>query len=308
MVLSEAIQQYMEHLISRRFVVKSLQNNRARLGHFLREEGDRELESFRPEDLQSYLNTPFLQGLARGTYNHYISAIKKFFQYCHDMGYMTKNPARVLMLVREEQPIIEYLTVDEIRKLFETKIPYEYNRWQYQLRDRLAFQLAIYGGLRSSEIINLKWRDIEWKQKEIFIRRSKNLKDRIIPIASIKLYNSLKLAYWCSKGRNIREPQDLNAYVMPGNRQGKKVQCHTLNVALRKTLALAGVQKKWPHMHMLRHTSATMYHRGKPNHKGMDIKTIQELLGHASIRTTEKYTHVDKSFLREEMMRSTPIR
>ena len=315
MKLSDGIKSYLDYLVLRKLTPKHIGHLQTRLKGLKLFLGDIELEAITPELIQSYLRTPHLQKLARGTFNHYIAHCRGFFTYCHDMGYMPKNPAQMLQFVKEEQRIIEYLSVDEIKRLLRVRYPYEHNKDGYQIRDQLAFRLAIFCGLRSSEIRSLRWEDVSWEQKEIFIRQGKNLKDRIVPIppAYRKLMKCLKAAYLARRGAQYHQPKDENEFVIDGYSYGMKpsrhvkMQAHTLNLALRRNLEHAKIKKKWPHMHMLRHTCGTMYVRGKPNQRGMDIRVVQELLGHTSIRTTEKYVHVDKSLLKQEMERTSPV-
>lgn len=307
MRLGKGIEKVLDNLIIKRFAPKTIINYRARLSRLYEFLGNIEVEKINSEDLTAFLKTPFCQKLARGTYNHYIAVIRSLFNYLHTTGYIQKNPARLLEFVREEEPIIEYLTIQEIKKLLKVRYPYGRHRWKLQLRDQLIFRLAIFCGLRTSDIRNLRFRDIEWDQREIFVRKSKNLKDRIVPITSNKLYNWLRVAYYCRKGVPFQGTCGPDEYVVQGVK-GKRVNAEIMGDTLRRCLKHAGIVKKWPHIHMLRHTCATMFLRGKVNQRGMDLRLIQELLGHASIKTTEKYAHVDKTHLRQEMLRALPQR
>lgn len=307
MDLRSATAQYLNFLLVRKLSPKTIGHHKTRLGYLANFLNNKEILEIKPEDLQGYFEHPDRQKLARGTYNHHIAHFRLFFQYCHNMGWIKENPARFLEFVREEEKIIEYLSVDEIKKLLNVKYPYGRHAWKLQLRDQLIFRLAIFCGLRSSEIRNLRWRDVEWSQKEIFIRKGKNLKDRIVPIANKKLYNWLKASYHCRKGVPYAGHCRDDEFVVMGCK-GKPANHEVMNDTLKRNLEFAGIRKKWPHMHMLRHTSATMYLRGRANTRGMDIRLVAELLGHANLKTTMRYAHVDKEHLRSEMHRSSPLR
>jgi integrase/recombinase XerD len=307
MDFASALNGYLNYLGVRRFQEKTISQQRIRLTVLKNFVENCEIEKITPETLQKFFESSYLQQLARGTYNHYISNAKTMFTYCHAMGWIKENPSRLLEFVREEDKIIEYLTIDEVKKLLKVKYPYGRHAWKLQLRDQLIFRLAIFCGLRSSEIRNLRWVDVEWSQKEIFVRKGKNLKDRIVPISNKKLYNWLKAAYHCRRGVPYMGHCRDEEYVVQGCK-GKPINHEIMNDTLRRNLEYAGIKKKWPRTHMLRHTSATMYLRGRSNQRGMDIRLVAELLGHANLKTTMRYAHVDKDHLRQEMQRANPMR
>lgn len=299
MKLNEAISGYLNQLTIKRFCPKVIKNYRCRFQHIMDSLGsETELEEIKPLDIQKVLVSPYLSSLARGTYNHYISVLRKFFGYYHDLGIISSNPAKGLNFVKEEQKIIEYLTLEELRRLLKTDYPYHTGpAKEYIMRDRLCVHLGALCGLRSSEARNLRWSEVNLEYGEIHVICGKNLKDRIVPIP----HPTWKLL----RSEFKRRKPSKTDFVLYGH-QGKPMNHEIINSIIQRLCQRAGLEKKWPHFHMLRHTCATLYLKGKPGKRGMDIRVLKELLGHADISTTQKYVHVDKGFLAEEMRRCLP--
>lgn len=301
MKMEQAIAEYMQYLGIKRFDIKTLKNHRNKLLIFCENipGGTKTvLSSITYKDVEKFLTSERIRKLARGTFNQYISVFKKFFWYFHSIGTIPVNPAMTLEFVREEQKIIKYFTLEQLRLLLHTKYVYRSGaRLEYQQRDEILMHLGGLCGLRSSEARKLTWADINFEYKELTVRKGKNLKDRIVPLPS--------QTYKLLKQEHKRKKPHQNDYVLYGF-WGKPMNHQIVNSVIKRLTKQAGIEIAEPHFHMLRHTCATIYLRGKPKERGMDIRVVKELLGHANISTTQKYTHVDKQFLAEEMRRCLP--
>lgn len=299
MILEQAIEEYLDYLQIKRFVPATIKNAQCRLRYLERHLGtNTNLSEITNKDLQKFLISPYPVSLARGTYNHYIALLRGFFGFYHDTGQILVNPAKPLEFVREEQRIVEYFTLEELRAILQTDHKYRYGPVkEFIMRDRTLVHLGALCGLRSSEARFLRWQQVNLEYGEIHVICGKNLKDRIVPMPKIT-WDLLKSEY-------KRKHPDKSDFVLYGFKE-KPMNHEIINSVIQRLCKDAGVDKRWPHFHMLRHTCATLYLKGKPKKRGMDIRVLKELLGHADISTTQKYAHVDKAFLAEEMKRCLP--
>ena len=168
--------------------------------------------------------------------------------------------------VKREQKLPVILSKEEIRKLVSAT---------RNVNHRLIIQIGYASGLRVSEIINLRWQDIDFDRNIIHIKRAKGKKDRIVMLSKKVKDNLMELA------------SDKEGYVFVTNRNGKYTQ-RTIQKILENTAHKAGIRKRIT-PHSLRHSFATHLLE-----KGVDIRYIRDLLGHSDISTTLIYTKVSK--------------
>lgn len=154
-------------------------------------------------------------------------------------------------------------------------------RTTYNLKHRLMIALAYGGGLRVSEVANLKVQDLNFQENIIYVRAGKGNKDRITLFSQTLKPDLAEFLY-------AKNPQN---YVFP-NRKGKKLTTRTLQKIFKSALLRANVQQQAT-FHSLRHSFATHLLEN-----GTDIRFVQELLGHSNIRTTQIYTKVTTNRLR----------
>jgi len=146
-----------------------------------------------------------------------------------------------------------------------------------------AVVMTAYGsGLRISEACSLRADDVDSKRKLIHVRDGKRARDRYVPLPD-RLRDFLR-EYW----RQVRPP---GPFLFPGAKAERPISRHAVRDALAKGIRKAGIKKR-VQMHTLRHSFATHLLEG-----GTDIRVIQVLLGHASIRTTVRYTHVSQKHI-----------
>lgn len=141
---------------------------------------------------------------------------------------------------------------------------------------RVALATAYAGGLRVSEVVALRACDIDSARMLIHIADGKGQKARLVPLSQV-LLGELR-AYW-----RAQRPQ---LWLFPGGKAGRPITAHALGNACRRAAEAAGLRKRVT-VHTLRHSFATHLLEG-----GTDIRTVQALLGHASLSTTSRYTHV----------------
>ncbi len=191
--------------------------------------------------------------------NRELNVLRKVFSLALDNDLIDKNPCRKLANLRIKNPPERYLSKEEEIQLLKQCNPIM----------RLIVQAAIYSGLRKNELLSLKWGDINLGEKYLIARETKNNTVREVPLCEpiIKILKSI--------------PR-IGEYVFTNPR----TRCAYKDVY--SNFSRAVIKSRIPHItfHQLRHTTAS-----RLNELGVDIVTIQEILGHANINTTRKYTH-----------------
>ena len=150
------------------------------------------------------------------------------------------------------------------------------------LRDKAMIQVAYGCGLRASEVVSLKVRDVDFSGRSIR-PMGKGMKERVVPLLG-EVAETLKI--YAENARPMLNKNELDILFL--SRNGHSLRREDFWKIVQKRGKLAGISASRLHPHVLRHSFATHLLR-----RGMDLRTLQELLGHASIATTEKYTHFD---------------
>lgn len=222
----------------------------------------------------------------------YLSAVRHWLAWLSEQGWIETNPAEKLELPKEEQRLpASYLTIREI----ETLLSVVDLSTPSGLRDRAILETFYSTGMRRAELINLRLDDLNRDDQLIMIRQGKGRKDRVVPIGRRALE-------WIEKylhdGRPelIAEATDTLFVTALGN----NIHPNNLTSLVRSYLTAAGITKRGS-CHMIRHTTATVMLE-----HGADLRSIQTLLGHEQLNTTQIYTHVSIKRLREVHKRTHP--
>ena len=244
------------------------------------------LSEIKPIHISKYLKVLIkLKSLKSSSISRLISSIKGFHLYLFINGHTNKNPAEMLTSPKINKHIPNVLTVNEIDKLLNSV---NINSLHYN-RNYAIISMLYSAGLRVSELINLKLISIIWDD-EIIIVLGKGNKERIVPFTQ-RLANILK-NYIENNRTFYSNKSHSNGYLFLSNR-GTKLSRMAIWKILDKTASpLKFNQKVSPHT--LRHSFATHLLEG-----GADLRAVQELLGHSDISTTQIYTHLDKTYLKE---------
>ena len=216
-----------------------------------------------------------------------LSSIRSFFAYLNRKKIITNNPARLLATPRQEKRLPAVLTVDDALRLMDSPG----SAADTELRDRAVLETLYSTGIRASELIGINHDDINRRDRLIRIR-GKGRKERIVPVGNKAL--AAIDAYLAVRTGNASIPAIFT------NKSGKRLTARTVQRILenyRKKLGLA--QKASPHT--LRHSFATHMLES-----GADLRAIQELLGHASLSTTQRYTHLNIDMLMETYDKAHP--
>lgn len=220
-----------------------------------------------------------------------LSTIRSFFKYLNREGILTSNPARLVSTPRREQRLPAVLTADDAQRLMDVPVTTASSNPDSILRDRAVLETLYSTGIRASELIGMNRDDIDRNDRLIRIR-GKGRKERVVPIGHKAL---AALETYLNEKSKVTE----HAAVFTGP-TGKRLTVRTVQRILenyRKKLGLT--QKASPHT--LRHSFATHLLEA-----GADLRAIQELLGHASLSTTQRYTHLNLDSLMETYDKAHP--
>ncbi|MEK6744732.1 MAG: tyrosine recombinase XerC [Nitrospirota bacterium] len=249
--------------------------------------GDRDLAGIDHQDLRQFLGHLISRKVKKSSLARKLSAVRAFFKYLDRKGIVQGNPARLIATPKQDKRLPSVLTVDDAQRLMDAPKGDAVD----DLRDRAVLETLYSTGIRASELIGINFEDINRNDHLIRIR-GKGRKERIVPVGS-KALDAID-AYAARKNDN-----DKGTAVFTGP-SGNRLTARTVQRILgnyRKKLGLS--QKASPHT--LRHSFATHLLES-----GADLRAIQELLGHASLSTTQRYTHVNLDSLMETYDKAHP--
>lgn len=239
---------------------------------------EKNIKEVNTEDIYEYIE--YLKGkYVYNTVIRKVSCIKSLFKFCYMEKLIDKDPSNKIKNLNKEKRLPEILTLEEIKKIINSFDHTPENR-----RNQMICKMLIATGARISEILNLEIKNVENTDFEFVKVFGKGSKYRYIPIYP-ELEKELK--EYINVYRSQLKSSVGSFLLFPGIRREnfwKVLNKHALNVGIEKKI----------HPHLFRHSTATLLLEN-----GADIRMVQEILGHASIKTTEIYTHVEKSTLKK---------
>lgn len=213
-----------------------------------------------------------------------LSTLRSFLDFGVRQKWVALNQAKTIRSPKIPKRVPRFLTVDEVFALL--AIPQGKN--VLEVRDKAILELFYASGLRLSELVGLNVEHMDMGQSFVKVLGKGN-KERLVPMG-VKALDSLKIYLDQRLGLLNRNPEEQAVFL---NKSGSRISCRAVERLLEKYLKLSGIQKKVT-PHVLRHTFATHLLNA-----GADMRGIQELLGHASLSTTQRYTHVELDKLME---------
>ena len=220
-----------------------------------------------------------------------LSGIRSFFKFVQLDGYREDDPTELLESPQIGDHLPEVLTTQEVDRL-EASI--DLSKWEGH-RNRAIIEVLFSCGLRVSELVNLKLSDLYLDDEYVRVL-GKGSKERLVPISPKAIQ---ELGYWFDDRHlmNIKPGEEDYVFL---NRRGAHLTRTMILIMIKAQAKEAGIQKTIS-PHTLRHSFATALLEG-----GADLRFIQALLGHEDIGTTEIYTHIDTTTLREEILQHHP--
>lgn len=226
------------------------------------------------DDIKTFLGWLHDNGLNKNSIRLKVSAVKSFFKFCKRKKIIDFNPANMLATPKRERRLPSFLTKDETNKLFKDIE----DQASKSSRDKCLIELLYSSGLRLSEALNLKVKDVDLSAKQVKVL-GKGRKERIVPVGA-KAINAIR--QYLEEKRADGESYEL----LFTSKSGTKLNPSVAYRMVRKNIGnISDIKRKSPHS--LRHTFATHL-----LDSGADIKSVSEMLGHKSLSTTQVYTHL----------------
>ena len=236
-------------------------------------------------NLRAYVRYLNAENISANSIKRALSCIRTYHKFLVSEGKMDHNPALQIDTPRVARKLPSVLTVEEIDKILHF-IP---KKAPMAMRDLAIFEMMYSCGLRVTELCNFKISNILWDSEMIRID-GKGDRQRFVPIGPIARTN---LKNYINKERPSLSQKNPNIAELFLSRNGRKLTRMMIWVLLKKWANTAEITKKIS-PHTLRHSFATHLLEG-----GADLRSVQEMLGHADISTTQIYTHLDKEHLKE---------
>tara|TARA_B100001057_G_C22754508_1_gene913120 strand:+ start:128 stop:1036 length:909 start_codon:yes stop_codon:yes gene_type:complete len=245
------------------------------------------------KDFQVYLAYLNDEKIKPRSQSRIISSIRSFFKFLVIENIIVNNPSELLETPKTGKKLPEFLSIDEINLLVN-----EVDRSKKEGERNLAILEVLYGcGLRVSELIELKISEIYWSDGFIRIIGKGN-KERLVPLGEIA---SKHLKIYINEIRVHNKISEKYIDYVFLNKNGDKISRVMIFKIIKKLTEKAGIKKNIS-PHTLRHSFATHLVEG-----GADLRAVQEMLGHESITTTEIYTHLDRSYLKQVILDHHPL-
>ena len=246
-----------------------------------------------PQDLRTFQSALQQAGYARTSISRKLASLRSFYRFAMREGIAKNNPAKPLRNPRRQRKLPHVLSNDEVGKLLLAPP----SNQVAGLRDRAILETMYSAGLRVSELVSLRDRDVD-PDEQIIRVRGKGRKERICPLGSYAIK-----AIRAYERKRVRDPKseslgrDAPVFV---NRFGRILTTRSVGRMLEKHIAVTGLDTRTS-PHTLRHSFATHL-----LDRGADIRSVQELLGHKSLATTQIYTHVSAANLRQVYEKAHP--
>jgi len=255
------------------------------LQHFLGWLG-RPVEEVTPAKISAYIDSLLAKGLAAKTINCRLDSVRGFYIYMgHEEGVPLPNPVKKGYALRLARPLPRYLKDEEVLRLFEAIIG---------PRDRAIFMLMLRCGLRVEEVTHLTLQDLDLAQRRILVCRGKGNKDRVIYIS----HDAYRALHDYLKSRSSSRVKEV-FLVGKGMYQGTPISVRGIQKRIEYYARKTGLNIS---CHHLRHTMATQLLNADA-----DLVTIQDLLGHTRIKTTQRYARVSNLKVQRDYYRAMEV-
>ena len=266
-------------------------NDLAKLKSFLKDKGIEE-EKVELRDLEEFAARLYDLGIATTTQARIICGVRSYFRFLLLDGFIDNDPSELLESPTQKKHLPEVLSTAEVDILEES---IDLSKWEGQ-RNKAIIEVLFSCGLRVTELISLTLSHLYLEEGYIRVR-GKGSKERLVPI-SPRAIKELKLWFMDRNlMTNIKKGHEDYVFL---NRRGSMITRTMILIMIKKQAATAGI-KKTISPHTLRHSFATALLEG-----GADLRVIQAMLGHESISTTQIYTHIDMTTLRQEILLHHP--
>lgn len=266
------IEKFMRYLdIEKNYSPHTILNYQLDLADFKAFLKEQTIESVDYLALRKYLAVLKEKSLGARSVARHLSTLRSFFKFLTREGYLKTNPILSLLSPKLDKHLPSFLTEEEVLRLIESSLP----KNEMGLRDKAILETIYSTGIRVSELVGLNLEDVDFIGCIIKVM-GKGKKERIVPIGD-KAIGAIR------DYLDSREKYSLAVFL---NKRGGRITDRGVRNIVKKYIAIAGI-KKGVSPHTLRHSFATHL-----LNRGADLRSVQELLGHANLSTTQIYTHL----------------
>src|SRR4030043_475546 len=254
---------------------------------------DQLLLSAKIDSVRSYLGLLNEKQYSKATIARKLATLRSFYKFLVKRNYTSSNPVVSIRTPKQEKKLPRFLEYEEVKKLLSTP---PVNTW-LGARDRAILETLYSTGIRVSELVALNMDDVDFLGEVVHIR-GKGKKERITPISS----SALQIIQHYIEFRNKRAQNNNNfdSRVLFVNKHGRRLSTRSVRRKMDKYLKISGLDPEIS-PHTLRHSFATHM-----LNNGADLRSVQELLGHQSLSTTQIYTHLTTKKLKETYDKAHP--
>ena len=286
------LRKFLVHLTNERNLATNTVKNYSRdieeLGRYCKSIHLQTWEDLRPHHLREYLAKCQSRGLSGRSQQRKLSAIRSFYKFLNREGVTQSSPAIHVMSQKNTMKLPALLDADQMSKILDVKS----KKWS-TVRDKAMIELLYSSGLRLAELVGVNLCDVFWEESNIKVR-GKGSKERIVPVGSKAMY---ALQEW-KKVRTNRCGKDQTALFL--SNRGKRISPRNVQARLKFWQINQQIPGKL-HPHMLRHSFASHLLESSG-----DLRSVQELLGHSDISSTQIYTHLNFQHLAEAYDQAHP--
>ena len=262
----------------------------SKLSEFLHGNGMEVLEA-RLSDLEFFSEWVAKSGVGQRSHARILSGVRSLYHFLVVDGFLEEDPSELLESPSQPRHLPEVLSVEEVDRLIDS---IDLDKWEGQ-RNRAIIEVLFSCGLRVSELVTLRISCLYREERYLRVL-GKGGKERLVPISQ-RAIDEID-SWFVQRDAMVIKPGEEDFVFL--NRRGSHLTRTMVLIMIKKYAAMAGL-KKTISPHTLRHSFATVMLEG-----GADLRVIQEMLGHEDISTTEIYTHIDTSMLREEILKHHP--
>jgi integrase/recombinase XerC len=241
--------------------------------------------------IRSYMARLYHKEEKKSTIARKLAALRSFFQFCMQKKWLKDNPAKVVATPKQDKPVPSFLSEEEMASLLDVPD----TRRPLDLRDKALLEMLYATGLRVSELVGLDLEDVNFEERLLRVR-GKGKKERLVPYgraAEDSLHAYFRVRPSLAQGRI----GDTAVFL---NYRGERLSTRSVQRIVRACIRQTALKRRIS-PHSLRHSFASHLLS-----RGADLRSIQELLGHASLATTQKYTHLDLGHLLDVYKKSHP--
>ncbi len=288
--MSEYIDKFLKYLkIEKNYSINTIESYKKDLLEFNEYLKNKKIKDVDYKFIRDYLAYMYQKKYMKKTISRHISTLRSFYKYLNNENILNKNPMILISNPKLDKKLPNFLYYDELLVLL--NIPNK--ETTLGLRDALILELLYSTGIRVSELINIKIKDINFNDKKILILGKGN-KERYV------LYGNTLMKLLDLYLNNSRSKLNKNSEYLILNKNGDKITDRGIRLIIQNILK-KGELDYHVSPHTLRHTFATHM-----LDNGADLKSVQELLGHENLSTTQIYTHVTNERLRSVYLNTHP--